>query len=229
MPVKVFLITDFLLLMQALEGAIGSHPERFALAGQAECVDAAAGAIVASSADIVLLDIDGAPEQVLPAIAALKIASKAKILLLTRLNHSALQDQAVISGARGVVDRQIRLDQLLIAIEKVHAGEVWLDRTATGRLFVELSRTGAEKAPDSVEAKLALLTEREQEIVAFVARNRGDSGKIVATKMHISESTLRNHLTSIYDKLGVTNRHGLLAYAYRHDLEKRLAEHRKSA
>jgi DNA-binding NarL/FixJ family response regulator len=47
-----------------------------------------------------------------------------------------------------------------------------------------------------------------------MARHSGEPGKTIAEKLHISESTLRNHLTSIYDKLGVANRHGLLAYAY---------------
>lgn len=218
-PIKVFLITDHCLLARALEQFIGSAPQRFAVVGSGSHDEAAIGRAAAQGADIVVLDLDGHEERALPLLARLRERSKAKVLLLTRQDNSALQDKAVMAGARGVLDRQTTPESLLTALEKVHEGQLWLDRAATGRIFVEFSRLGGQGTKiDDAGGKLNQLTEREHEIVAFIARNDGESGKVIASKLHISESTLRNHLTSIYEKLGVANRPGLLAYAYQHGL-----------
>jgi DNA-binding CsgD family transcriptional regulator len=68
--------------------------------------------------------------------------------------------------------------------------------------------------------KIATLTVREREIIAISATHAGATGKTIAEKLHISEHTLRNHLTSIYEKLGLANRLELFAYAHQHKLAK---------
>lgn len=222
MPIKVFLITDFCLLARALEQFIGGAPLRCELVGSAAYDEDAVGKLRETPADIILLDIDGLEERTLPLLASLREHSHAKVLLLTRYANSALQDKAVMQGARGVLDRHLTPETLLTALEKVHVGQIWLDREATGRIFVELSRAGNPSGKTDITTdKLIQLTEREHEIVAFIAHNTGEPGKIIASKLHISESTLRNHLTSIYEKLGVANRPGLLAYAFQHGLAER--------
>lgn len=158
-----------------------------------------------------------APDRVLPLINSLRAVSEAKILLLTRLED----DQAIILGASGLIDRNASREQLFSALEKVSRGEVWLDRAATGRIFVEFSRTSGRKSNNSVADKANLLTSREREVVVLIVSNSA-SGKVVANKLDISESTLRNHLSSIYEKLGVSNRPGLLAYAFQNRLIKYL-------
>lgn len=219
MPIKVFLITDFCLLARALEQFLGTAPQRFAVIGSALPDEEAFGPLRHLAADVIILDIDGPGERSLVLQTRLHELSSGKLLLLSRLDNSALQDKAVMAGARGVLDRNVSPETLLTAIEKVHEGQLWLDRAATGRIFVEFSRLGGPPArPEPPAGKLFQLTEREHEIVAFIAHNTGEPGKVIASKLHISESTLRNHLTSIYEKLGVANRPGLLAYAFQHGL-----------
>ncbi|MGE0560098.1 MAG: response regulator transcription factor, partial [Burkholderiales bacterium] len=111
----------------------------------------------------------------------------------------------------------------LTAISKVHDGQVWLDRAATGRIFVEFSRENAGQATDPERMKIATLTVREREIVAITAGNAGATAKTIARILFISEHTLRNHLTSIYNKLGVANRLELFAYAHKYGLTKNTA------
>lgn len=164
--------------------------------------------------------IDPVPEHALSMINSLKTASQAKILLLTRMENADLQDRAILAGACGVLDRGASIPLLFTAVEKVHTGQVWLDRVSTGRVFIELTRMAARRQQDGLVDKLSLLTERERKIVTVIAHNIGDPGKAIAEKLHISESTLRNHLTAIYEKLGVENRHGLVAYAYQKGLAK---------
>jgi DNA-binding NarL/FixJ family response regulator len=102
----------------------------------------------------------------------------------------------------------------------VHEGQLWLDRAATGRVFLEFSRQGAGPAVNPEQKKIASLTERERKIVSFLVTHAGATARVIAGELLISEHTLRNHLTSIYDKLGVANRLELFAYAQKHGLDK---------
>jgi DNA-binding NarL/FixJ family response regulator len=68
----------------------------------------------------VLLDIDSYPDEVVPLIKILLTVSDAKILLITRLDDLTLQDNAIIAGARGLIDRNVTPELLLTAIETVH-------------------------------------------------------------------------------------------------------------
>lgn len=218
MSIRVFLISDFLVLLQGLADLILSRSEYFCLSGVAETYDAAIPLVTKTNPDLILLDIDSDPEQVLSFINDLHAVCSAKILLITRLSDFSLQDQAIIAGARGVIDKSIKPDMLLTAIEKVHEGQVWLSKVATGRIFVDLLRRTGNTAHEVTASKISLLTGRELEIVAFIACNGSDSGKTIARKLCISESTLRNHLTAIYHKLEVVNRHGLIAFAFQNGI-----------
>ena len=223
MAIRVFVVSDHRLLLEALTDQLAKTSRDFILAGSCATLAQASELLKSAAADILLLDMDGESEALLAFISALQEAMSIRILLLTRHQDHALEDKAVVLGARGLIDRDTSAEQLLNALEKVHQGQVWLNREATGRVFVELARWGRDKPLDPNEAKMAQLTEREQHIVACIARSHGEPGKTIAEQLHISESTLRNHLTAIYGKLGVVNRHGLLAYAYQHGLAERLA------
>ena len=110
-------------------------------------------------------------------------------------------------------------ENILNAIEKVHAGEIWLDRATTGRVFVECSRRARSAEPQSDELKrIATLTARERQIVQLLTREPETSITALAKKIHTSEHTLRNHLTSIYNKLGIAGRLQLHIFASRHRL-----------
>ena len=80
---------------------------------------------------------------------------------------------------------------------------------------MELSKQKIHTAPDPVEQKLAALTGREQEVVRILATDPGADNKKLASSLHIGEHTLRNHLSRIYDKLGVPNRMELYLFVQR--------------
>jgi two-component system, NarL family, nitrate/nitrite response regulator NarL len=123
---------------------------------------------------------------------------------------------AILRGACGVVHKDDTPESLIKAIKKVHEGQLWLDRSSTGRLFVELSLQKSRAASDPAKRKLASLTEREQDVVLSLVKQPGADNKTLATSLHIGEHTLRNHLSRIYDKLGVPNRLELYVFAQRH-------------
>jgi two-component system, NarL family, nitrate/nitrite response regulator NarL len=217
-PIRVLLISNFRLLSESLATLIKSRPKTFALVGVADSVARAREWIAKTPIDVVLLDIDSHTGALAQLITELHSSAKANILLLTRMDNHTQEDQAIMAGAHGLIDRDTSPDALLSALQKINEGQIWLNREATGRIFVELSRQGAKTTQEHSAGKASCLTEREQQIVAAIACNVGKPGKTIADTLHISESTLRNHLTSIYDKLGVANRHGLLAYAFQNGL-----------
>lgn len=168
--------------------------------------------------DVVVADFEG--EEFLQPMIQLQQRTTAKIVILTGVREVQLLDNAVRSGARGVVRKSDPPAILLKAIEKVHEGELWVDRGAAGRLFLEMARQKAAQGDDPERTKIATLTSRERQTIAAVASDATAPAKVIAERLCISEHTLRNHLTSIYSKLDVSSRLGLYAFATRHSLNK---------
>jgi DNA-binding NarL/FixJ family response regulator len=221
-PIRVFLIDDHRSILWGLERLIESGTPAMKVVGSATNPADALKSLDGTAPDIVLLDIDLGQESGLDAIPNLIAAApSAKILVLTGVRDKSVHDKAILAGAKGVVEKEAPAQTILTAISKVYEGQLWVDRAAASRIFVEFSRRSAvQHKPDPEQQKIASLTERERQIIAGVAANAGATAKTIAESLHISEHTLRNHLTSIYDKLGVANRLELFAYAHKHNLTK---------
>jgi two-component system, NarL family, nitrate/nitrite response regulator NarL len=220
-PIRVLLIDDHRSILWGLERLIESGKPAMEVVGTAtNCTDALK-LVDETAPDLILLDIGLGDQNGVDEIPNLIARSKAKILVLTGVRDESLHDKAVLAGASGVVEKEAPAETILAAIEKVHEGQLWLDRVATGRIFLEMSRESAAQSVDPERKKIQSLTDREREIVAVSASHAGANAKSIAEMLYISEHTLRNHLTSIYDKLHVANRLELFAYAHKHGLTKR--------
>jgi len=220
-PIRVFIIDDHRSILWGLERLIESGKPDMKVVGTATSCAEALKVLNTVSPDVLLLDIDLGSENGVEEIPRVMAGTHAKILILTGVRDESLHDKAILAGASGVVMKEASAETILTAIKKVHEGQLWLDRIATGRIFFELSRESAAHAADPERAKIASLTEREREIVAVASSQAGANAKAIADFLKISEHTLRNHLTSIYDKLQVANRLELFAYAHKHGLTKR--------
>ena len=220
-PIRVFVIDDHRSILWGLERLVESGTPPMEVVGTAVNCTEALKVLDTAAPDVILLDIDLGDENGVKEIPNLTARTNARILILTGVRDESLHDKAVLAGASGVVMKEASAETILSAIEKVHQGQLWLDRIATGRIFLEFSRESAAQANDPERAKIATLTDREREIVAVSATHAGANAKSIADLLNISEHTLRNHLTSIYDKLDVANRLELFAYAHKHGLTKR--------
>ena len=109
-------------------------------------------------------------------------------------------------------------EHVIKAIGKVNDGELWIDHAMMARVLQELTRPVAPPKADPEAARLATLTAREHKIIASVVAGNGALNRSLAESLFISEHTLRNHLVSIYKKLGVANRLELYVYAVKHHL-----------
>jgi DNA-binding NarL/FixJ family response regulator len=202
-----------------LQHLIKQYEPALQIAGSATSCQNATDLLPGTSADVILLDLDFDAEQALENILHFLEKFTAKILVLSRMENQVLLDKAILAGACGIIDAKASADILPAAITKVHEGQMWLDRATTNRIFVKLSRNHVNHT-DQQQNGIESLTRSERKVIAQLANNAGAPGKLIATKLGISESTLRNHLSSIYSKLDVINRHGLIAYAqqYRQQL-----------
>ena len=211
--INVFLVDDHKTVLWGLERLIESTSPQMCVTGMAENCDEMFAKLPAARPDVILLDLDLGGTSSLGCLEKLSAQASAKVLILTGSNDPAVHQHAVVHGARGVVHKQVAADVLLRAIQKVHQGEVWLDRNTLGQVLTTLAQ-GDRKSAES--RKLGLLTAKERQIVEVIVEERGTRIKAIADKMHMSEHTMRNHLTSIYDKLDVAGRMELYLFAAEH-------------
>ena len=209
-PIRVFLVNDHKTLLWGLERLIESVAPRMRIAGTAESGEELLSKLPANPCDVILLDLDIAGVNSLTYLEKIGPLTTARVLIFTGSNDTAVHHQAVIRGARGVVHKRVSVELLLNAIDKVHHGEIWLDQATLGRVMDTLSNGGK---PDAETDKMANLTTKERQIVTAIAKEKGAPNKMIAAKLHMSEHTLRNHLTTIYDKLELKGRMELYLYA----------------
>ncbi len=211
-PIRVLLIHDQLMIRAGLKLLIESWPET-QVVGDIETPAEAVDALEKKRPDILLLDLDLTGD-----LSGLEFLQKlsssrgdARIIVLTDLLDSDVHVRAVQLGAMGVVCKKKNPADLRKAIEKVYSGEAWLDRSLTASVIAEISRK--PKANPEVE-RIATLTERERQVATLVCE--GLSNGAIGSRLFISETTVRHHLTSIYGKLEVSNRFELAIFLYRH-------------
>ena len=117
----------------------------------------------------------------------------------------------------GVVLKEDAAELLLKAIEKVYKGEAWLDRLTLGNLLWEMS-SQEKPTPDPQTKRISSLTERERQVINLIAE--GLKNRQIAERLFISPTTVTHHLSSIYSKLGVSDRLELVIYAFSNKLAK---------
>ena len=168
--------------------------------------------------DVLLLDL------LMPNFSGLEVLrrlSKTTAALHTILLTAAIDKSEIVEGlllgAHGVVPKQSSSQVLFKSIRTVMAGELWVSRDMVSDLVETLRGPAGTSIGMS---KTFGLTRRELEITAAVAD--GNVNKDIAQDFHISEYTVKHHLTRIFDKLGITNRVELATFALNHDLVKHL-------
>lgn len=161
-------------------------------------------------------------------LAKLQEQHPTKVIVISDIVHHedmahwhALMDRWVSLGVRGVLGADTSLPLLCKAITKVHEGELWLDRFTTARMISKMTDAHASADAHSAERLLERLTEREKTILGAIADGEGQALRDISQALHISEFTLRNHLTAIYSKLGVKNRLDLYVFASTHLKKKK--------
>jgi two-component system, NarL family, nitrate/nitrite response regulator NarL len=213
-PIRVFIAEDHHITLWGLHRLIDASPQSMVVVGTAgTCAEMLAHPCL-SKADVVLLDLDLGCEDTDECMTELQGRCGAPILVLTGSDETERHRRAAIHGARGVVHKSEPAENILSAINKIHAGEVCLQPSLLADVLGRLTgaRAGSAKL-DEPARRIASLTARERQIVETMMQMSGAKQIGVAEALHMSEHTLRNHLTTIYSKLGVHGRLELHVFA----------------
>jgi DNA-binding NarL/FixJ family response regulator len=219
--IRVMLAILHRLSLSGLQRLIDDQNPRLSVVGTASCSSTALEVAGTVKPDVVVLDVNLLDDEDDELVPSLINGSRPRVLILGDSKTRKLYEAAIRQGACGVLDKSETAGTLIKAIEKVHAGELWLDRLTTQRLFVELSTQKNRTVADPDKQKIAALTAREREVLRILVKDPGAQNKTLASNMHIGEHTLRNHLSRIYDKLGVQNRLELYLFAQRQGINDR--------
>jgi DNA-binding NarL/FixJ family response regulator len=215
-PIRVLLVDDQQIVLWGLEKLIDSEL-RMEVVGTATNIPDAKRLVMEKQPDIIILNIYLDDIDCVNHIPDFSNSGNTQVVIFTETHDKEVIDRAILSGARGVVHRKESMQTILRAIEKIHNGELWLDRITTGRVFLQNSRMREKVSPDVNTDKITMLTRKECMILrAFSDGTGGEQNKQIAAKLCMSEHTLRNHLTSIFSKLGIKNRFSLFTYAKKH-------------
>mgnify|MGYP004528458447 FL=1 len=216
MTIRILLVDDHKTMLWGLERLIQAEGDAFQLVGSASDGIEAKALCAELKPDIVLLDLDLKGSSSLEFLPALIENGVSRVVILSANRDQATLASAVKLGARGVVSKEAPTEDVLLAVKKVHGGELWLDQSLMQALLGQLVAPAPKADPEA--QRIASLTAREREVIGMIVQGKGALNKDLAERAFISERTLRNHLTTIYQKLDVANRLELYVYATKHGL-----------
>lgn len=219
--IRVFIVqhTDRPIARAGLCHLLNSHP-RLTVVGnmayQRKPIATLREGLVQAVPDIILLDLLECDETSLELIPTLcNLAKAARLVVLTTQTAISAQKQAVQSGALGLIGQEQEPEILFKALERVHAGEIWLERALVAAVLQE--KINAASPPLSPEQlQINTLTENEHAVITLVCK--GLKNQAIAGLLFVSEATVRHRLTGIYEKLQVADRLELALFAFRYGL-----------
>ena len=217
-PIRIEIIDNLSLVRAGLRFLIEAQPG-FEVVAEAGNIEEGLALATRLKPEIILLEINLSEEPCFDVIPQLiGTSDQARVILVTSAYNSQVFLKAVQSGVMGVVTKTQRPEVLIKAIEKVHAGEVWIERSLIANLLTRLSHNHQPNGSDPEAERINQLSDREKQIIRLIGH--GLKNKQIAAQLCISETTVRHHLTSIFSKLEVSDRLELLVYAHRSGLAK---------
>jgi DNA-binding NarL/FixJ family response regulator len=209
--IRVVIADDHPLVLSGLDHLLRDYPEFDVI----EHCSTGAQAIAAARAqvpDILLLDLRLPDMTGLAAARELQTLARApRIVLLTAQLHEDELIEALQLGIRGVVLKEMAPKLLVECLRQVHVGRQWLEKESTSRAMAKLVRRQAMN-----QEVARLLTAREIEVVRHVGR--GMSNKEAAATLGVADGTIKIHLHNIYEKLNISRRAELVAFAHEYGL-----------
>lgn len=199
--VKVLITDDHTLVREGLRKILSTE-EAIEVVGEAEDGQQAIEQAMKIKPDIILMDITMPKVNGIEATRIIKNEyPEIGIIALTIHDQEEYLFELIKAGASGYVLKDISSDLLVQTILGVARGESFIPPSMTTKIFAEFSRLSSRHAQDNLPQGL---TRREVDVLRLVAH--GESNRNIAQKLYISEKTVKNHLTNIFQKLGVIDR-----------------------
>jgi two-component system, NarL family, response regulator DevR len=209
---RILLVDDHEVVRMGLKALLERQPH-FEVVAEASTARDAVEKVEAFLPDVVVMDIR------LPGGSGIDACEEiverfpnSKVIMLTSYAEDEMLFSAIRAGAAGYVLKQIGGDDLVRAIEAVSRGEAMLDPAVTQRIFQEVRKAAKEEEASAFSA----LTQQEKHVLLLVSE--GKTNREIAKALFLGEGTVRNYVSSILSKLGVSNRAEAAAYAVEHNL-----------
>jgi len=196
-PIRILLAEDQTLMRQGLRTLLELERD-FQIAGEAADGEAAVQLALKLRPDVVLMDVQMPRLNGVEATAALCARwPQARVIILTTFDRDDYVFQGVRAGALGYLLKDTPAEQLVEIIRRVHAGDVFIQPEIASRAL----RATLHPANGGL---IEPLSEREREVILMLAQ--GIPNKEIASKLHIAEGTVKNHVSNILGKLQAQNR-----------------------
>ncbi len=204
-PIRILVADDHLIIREGLRLILETE-DGFEMVGEAADGAEAVRLCAGLKPDVVLMDLRMPGVDGLAAIERLRVEQpEVAVVILTTFNEDDLMMRGLRAGAKGYLLKDTDRETLFNTVRAAARGETLLKPEIIARV---LSKTGEIGAP---AASTADLTERELEVLCAVAQ--GERSKEIALHLGISERTVKAHLASIYNRLGVDSRAAAIAVA----------------
>ncbi len=209
---RIVLVDDHEVVRLGLKSLLERHPQ-FEVIAEAGSAKEALEQVERLLPDVVLMDIR------LPGTSGIEACEEItkkfpdiRVIMLTSYAEDDMLFSAIRAGASGYVLKQIGAEDLMKAIEAVGRGEALLDPAVTQRVFQEVRRAVKEEESSA----FSTLSQQEKHVLLLVSEGR--TNREIAKALFLGEGTVRNYVSSILSKLGVSNRAEAAAYAVEHNL-----------
>jgi DNA-binding NarL/FixJ family response regulator len=210
-PIRLLIVDNHTLFRQGLVSLLQSEPG-LQVIGEASGGEEALKLAQELQPDVVLMDVKMPGMDGVEATRRLQETTPhVRVLMLTVSEEEENLFAAIQAGARGYILKNADADELLQAIQRVHAGEAMLSPVMTFRLLQVLHSGGAPTPSSELP-----LTPREQDVFQLLVQ--GASNRQIAQSLTITENTVKTHVHNILEKLELHSRSEVAAYARRLNL-----------
>ncbi len=206
--IRVFLLDDHEIVRRGLRGLLEASDD-IEVVGEAGSAEEAYGRIPATSPDVAVLDVqlpDGNGVEVCREIRSNH--PEIQCLILTSFADDEALFDAIMAGASGYLLKQIRGTDFVSAVRTVAAGQSLLDPKLTAKVFDRL------RDRSSQDERLKHLTDQERRILSLIAE--GLTNRRIAEEMFLAEKTVKNYVSNMLAKMGMSGRTEAAVYAVRH-------------
>jgi two-component system response regulator DevR len=211
---RILLVDDHEVVRLGLKSLLEHHPQ-FEVVGEAGTAREAIELVASTSPDVVLMDIRLPGKSGIEACEEItKNYKNTRVIMITSYEEDEMLFSAIRAGASGYILKQIASEDLVRALESAGQGKVPLDPSVTQRILQEVRRA----AKDEEAQAFANLSQQERHVLLLVSE--GKTNREIAKSLYLGEGTVRNYVSSILAKLGVSNRAEAAAYAVKHSLRE---------
>lgn len=209
MMIRLLLVDDQSLVRQGLKAMLSLESD-LEIVGMAENGEEAIAQVEKLQPDVVLMDVR---MPVMNGATATRIICEkfpqVKVLVLSTYDDDHDVNEAIRSGAKGYLLKDMPSEELVNAIRSVHRGYAQLAPGLLERVIMQ--KQAQPTPPQPINPALASLTPRELDVAKLVAV--GATNQEIAQQLFISESTVKTHINSIFNRLNIKNRAQLAIYA----------------